>query len=346
MKTSKQSIVQRFFGLTVRSIDEKARSVDVVASSEVIDSYEEIVEQDWDLSRFNRNPVVLYGHNSWITTSEPEHTLPIGHAENTRVEGNQLLATICFVDERANPMAERVWQGFLQKSLRAVSVGFWPHTIVEEKRDDKSYLRLRDNELFEISVCPIGANPDAVAKAMTESHEQLRQRAVASSTPSAAHAAEVKSMKTLEQVQAELDALTAAHAALEAKSTAVATAHEEVKAELAKALESETKAFAERDAAVLRADEAEGKLLVLTIDALVGVKIEPCERDAQLELAKKDRPLFDKLMEKRAVMKTLETHKLGSDPNGPNTVAADGADDNGKALAAEIAAKATPAKTA
>jgi HK97 family phage prohead protease len=143
-------------GFQVRGLADEKRSVDVIASTAAIDSYGEIVAQSWDLKRYLSNPIVLYGHNSW--------DMPIGFASNVRVEDGKLLATLNLVDEKASPMAERVWQGIKQGSLRAVSVGFRTRskpTSVEV--EGKQVLVLSDNELIEISVVPIPANPEALA---------------------------------------------------------------------------------------------------------------------------------------------------------------------------------------
>ena len=70
-------------------------------------------------------------------------------------------------------------------------------------------------------------------------------------------------------------------------------AKEAVERELEKA-HSATKAAEER------ASKAEATLVERDVDALVGIKITPAERDEQLELAKSNRSLFDKLIAKRA----------------------------------------------
>jgi HK97 family phage prohead protease len=145
----------------VRAMAQEERTIDVIASSEAIDSYGEIVAQDWDLRRYLANPVVLWGHNSW--------GMPIGRASDVRVETgsdgkNQLLAKLHFVDAKANPMAEQVWQGIVQGSIRAVSVGFRTKNVsVKPIGTDKEILVLSGNELIEISVVPIPANPEALA---------------------------------------------------------------------------------------------------------------------------------------------------------------------------------------
>lgn len=146
--------------LTERAAKNDARSIDVIASTDAIDSYDEIVSQKWDLSRYLANPVVLYSHES--------HELPIGRAENVRVEDGKLLATLTIAT--GTERAEEVWNLVQQGMLKGVSVGFRPHTTRWEKRDGREVLVLDDNELLEISITPIPANPEALA--------QLRARAL------------------------------------------------------------------------------------------------------------------------------------------------------------------------
>lgn len=146
----------RMLGLHLKSIDRSARAVDCIASTDTIDSYGEIVAQNWRLDRYKSNPVVLYAHNS--------RELPIGHAENVRVENGALCARLVFSSAEANPKGEQVWRCVLERTLRAVSVGFVPATIRDELRDGRSVTVLDDCELHEISVVPVPANPDAVMR--------------------------------------------------------------------------------------------------------------------------------------------------------------------------------------
>jgi HK97 family phage prohead protease len=146
--------------------DEEKRSVDVVASTPAEDSYEEIVEQSWNLNRYKKNPVILYEHGhagGWLAPDK-EAMFPLGHAENIRVENGTLKATLVFTTADINPLAERVWKAFKAGVLRAVSVGFKPKKVRKEKRDGKDVDVLSDNELYEISVVSIPANPEAVAE--------------------------------------------------------------------------------------------------------------------------------------------------------------------------------------
>ncbi len=161
------------YSFEVRALKDEMRSVDVVASTGAVDSYNEIVSQDWDLRRYKANPIVLYGHNAY--------DLPIGFARDVRVEDGQLLATLHFVDEKASPRAEQVWQGIKQGSLRAVSVGFQPGTVSTTKVGDKDVIVLSNNNLLEISVVPLPANAEAVM-AQEKSLNTIRALAKASAS--------------------------------------------------------------------------------------------------------------------------------------------------------------------
>lgn len=159
MHSNSQEPAQHAFvskALVLKSVDEEKREVDFIASTDAIDSWGEIVAQNWRLERFNANPVILFAHNS--------RELPIGQAVRCAVERGVLVCRIRFATEEANPLAEKVWQSIRQKTLRAVSVGFRPHSVRLELRDDVEVWILDDNELHEISVVPVPANPDALAR--------------------------------------------------------------------------------------------------------------------------------------------------------------------------------------
>jgi HK97 family phage prohead protease len=146
----------------LRTTRDAAREADFVCSTDAIDSYNEVVMQNWRLERFNQNPVALFGHD--------KSQLPIGQWKNVRVEGGQLVGTLKLASAAANPLSECVWNSIQEKTLRAVSVGFVPHKVGVESVDGDERVVLDDNELFEISVVPIPANPDAVALMRARAH--------------------------------------------------------------------------------------------------------------------------------------------------------------------------------
>lgn len=145
--------------VNLRMLEEKSRSVEVVASTASLDSHGTVLEQKWDLTRYEANPVVLWAHNSGLGQAEP----PIGYASDVRVESGQLKAKVTFVDAEASPLAERVWAGVKQKSIRGLSVGFRSRSSRVEQRDGKDIVVLSDNELFEISFVPVPSNSETLA---------------------------------------------------------------------------------------------------------------------------------------------------------------------------------------
>ena len=136
--------------------DDEERTASFVASTKAMDADGDVVEQVWRLERYRSNPVVLFAHDS--------RSLPIGRATSIEVVGGRLEATVQFASKEANPLAEQVYRSVQEGTLKAVSVGFRPHEVRQEMREDKTVLVLSDNELFELSVVPIPNNAEALRK--------------------------------------------------------------------------------------------------------------------------------------------------------------------------------------
>lgn len=172
---------------TLAAGDGAERVVDVVCSTDRINCYGYRIDQGgWDLADYQANPVVLYMHNEQVSGWEPfdpAHSMPIGRAEDIRVEDGALRARIRLASEAVNPMAERVWQAFREEMIRAVSVGFEPVTVLYEKIDGEDVPVVTRARLNEISVCPIGGDPGALREKLARSTERLRALAT---TPASA----------------------------------------------------------------------------------------------------------------------------------------------------------------
>jgi HK97 family phage prohead protease len=154
--------VTKLFNTKPSSIDEDERSVEFVISTDQVDRYGEIVDQKtWDFKSFLKNPVVFWGH----TSHEPEYVL--GTASDLKVseDGKQTTARLNF-DTDINPKADLVFNQIKRGTLRTVSVGFMSGKMEMDAKDDDAPWILKDNELLEISVVPIPANPGAVALGM------------------------------------------------------------------------------------------------------------------------------------------------------------------------------------
>lgn len=129
------------------------------ASSDREDRHGDIVMQDWtNLEEFARSGPILLNHNAWA--------LPIGKATRAEVVNGRLYVGIAFdmEDNDAARIAGKVERGF----LNTVSVGFRPTKVVERASlgagepyaAQRGYV-LSGNELMELSLATIPANPDA-----------------------------------------------------------------------------------------------------------------------------------------------------------------------------------------
>lgn len=118
------------------------------------DSYGDIVEPDWRLSQFQRNPIALWMH---------DHRTPIGVWENVRMEGDKLKGRLKLAARGTSEFIDTLWSLVEQRILRAVSVGFRPAKAEPRDPDDPfSGYRLSGNMLLETSLVSIGANPNAL----------------------------------------------------------------------------------------------------------------------------------------------------------------------------------------
>lgn len=316
----------------IRSVNESERTVDFIASTDAIDSYGESVSQEnWQLDRYLANPVALFAHCS--------RELPIGHATRCEVVASggkkQLECTIKFATAEANPLAEQVWQSLRQKTLRAVSVGFMPHTVRWEKRNDNEVYVLDDCELYEISVTPVPANPEALAKM------RARARETATQATSATQRESEKTMLTEKEIQ-DLRDKSAEHAALRAVAEKAAADTAEKLA--AVTLERDANANAlkslttERDALAVSAKAANDALAIATrtitehgVDALIGKKFAPTERDVMVELAVSNPALYAKTIAARPDMHLLGNLAETEKPT-PSTAGAPSGDSFAQAI--------------
>lgn len=148
-------IKRKLFNTKASSIDEVAKSVTFIISTNDEDRYGEVVDQkSWDFKSYLKNPLVLFGHDP----SQPENVLGTGASLKVAEDGSNTTAVITF-DTDINPKADLVFNQVKRGTLRTVSVGFINHSF--EMEEDTPILK--DNELLEISIVPIPANSGAIA---------------------------------------------------------------------------------------------------------------------------------------------------------------------------------------
>lgn len=318
-----------------RAIREEAREIDYVCSTTAEDTYGTVLEQDWDLSRYEANPVVLFAHDT--------RSKPIGQGRSVAVKTKKLNATVWFSE--ATQDARDCWALAKEGTLRGISVGFRPGKITYDEKND--VVILSENVLYELSLCPVPSNPDALAK--------LRARAIGATrigqSPSGSEAttqtdkpadARGDGDKTMgievdtKGFEARIADLTTKNAELATKATDAearatkAESERDAAASKATALESQNKVLVgERDEFKARAEKLEGEKIEQAVKALVGRKYPASELEKQLEFARKDFALWGELANQRSDMPHLET-KIPEDkdaaPRKNATERAQGAD--------------------
>lgn len=159
----------------VRKVDKESRTVTFIASDDTRDSAGTVLNQDnWDLTRFNKNGVIGYQHKvygGWDDTDNPDNVIGKGAAY---IEDKKLMVDITFEPAEINPLAEKIYQKIMFGSLRAVSVGFLP--IGRGKfgeGDDSDTYYFAGQQLLEVSVVNIPANPNALKKSLEAESEYL-----------------------------------------------------------------------------------------------------------------------------------------------------------------------------
>lgn len=281
-KREAPALVTRSEAMCVRAMRVEERSAEFVASTGAIDSHGDIVDQEsWQLEHFKSNPIVLYGHNS--------RELPIGTATKVGVKNGQLEATIKFASAEANPRAEEVWRLVQEGVLRAVSVGFLPTDGRYEMRDGDEVFVWRSPVLKEISVVPVPANHEALARikaAFAAANDPLTP-ALPGHQPGNTEKESVMDVKELEaKVAVQAASLTDASAKIKSLETDKA------------ALEAQNKSLVEaRDKAEARAAKLEDAVIEQEVDALVGKKITPPQKKTYLALRKSNPDLFKEMVE-------------------------------------------------
>ncbi len=142
------------------TVADKPRTLRFCFSDGSVDRMGDTIDPNgWDLTAFERNPVALWAHDS----SAP----PIGVASNVGKVGERLMGDIEFAPAATYAFAETIFRLVEGKYIRAVSVGFIPHeySFVENDPDRGFGIDFKRQELLEISLCPIPANPNALGEA-------------------------------------------------------------------------------------------------------------------------------------------------------------------------------------
>lgn len=161
----------------IRSIDEENRTVEFVASDNTVDSYGTVLPSDkWDLKRYEKNGIISYQHQVFGGCGKADPDDVLGHGQ-AFVEDNKLIVKATFEPADINKKADKIFKKIQFGSVKGVSVGFQPtkpgHWGDKEKGEDPDVYYFEGQELIEVAVVNIPANPNAVKRSIAEERQEL-----------------------------------------------------------------------------------------------------------------------------------------------------------------------------
>jgi len=142
------------------------------ASDDTLDRQQEVILPDgWVFDDFVKNPVMMQFHDY--------STWPIGKVVGVGVVDNALYVDGEFDPPEIDESADMIFQKIKHGSVRAGSVGFIPQEVVVPDSATRSlfdrYPKAKriyaKQELLEWTICPIPANPNALAAGLQKSYE-------------------------------------------------------------------------------------------------------------------------------------------------------------------------------
>jgi len=145
-------------------IDEENHTINFVISTDSLDRDHEIVEQSAvaaAIPAFGKNPVCLVSHLHRSSDGSP----PVAGAwmvETYKQFKHRSEMRLRFAVDTDKGL--QYWKLYSQKFMQAVSIGFHVLDGHEEVKDGMRYYVITKIELYEISLCPVPANADALAK--------------------------------------------------------------------------------------------------------------------------------------------------------------------------------------
>jgi len=138
----------------VREASGDAPMLDFIASDETVDRYNEVIRLDgWQLDNFRRNPVILDSHDS---TSVGKI---LGNSPLIDLREGKLINRVRFAVE--NPLGNLAYKMAKGGFIKSESVGFIPLAWQSGKNADEPDRTYTKQELIEISLVAVPANPGA-----------------------------------------------------------------------------------------------------------------------------------------------------------------------------------------
>lgn len=153
-------------GSVLRAPQNNSRVVTFRASTPTLDRHgTRIVPSGIDTSRFDRNPIFLWGHDGYGNVSgPPDMSSIIGRVVAHRTSNEAFDIDVEFAPREINERAEQAFRLVKTGFLNAVSIGFYPRVWHQEQLESGEQITVYDKvDLLEVSLVPVPSNPDAVA---------------------------------------------------------------------------------------------------------------------------------------------------------------------------------------
>jgi len=135
------------------------------ASDDTVDRYGDVIlASGWRLSDYVKNPVIMAFHDysRW----------PIGVADAVGIVDNALMIDCEFDPPDVDEAADLVFRKIKQGTVKSGSVGFsWSQCIMANEKGAEQYFKnypqarriFLEQDLIEFTICPLPANPNALA---------------------------------------------------------------------------------------------------------------------------------------------------------------------------------------
>lgn len=147
----------------IKTVDSDERTLTALVSTDTRDRMGEVVDHNGaDLKNFKKNPVVLFGHQSFNP--------PIGKALWIKKTAEGIMSKVQFAKTQ---LADDIFNLFKGGFMRAFSIGFIPKEWIDGDGEKKPRRTFTKWELVEFSAVPVPANPDALMLAMKNDEIKL-----------------------------------------------------------------------------------------------------------------------------------------------------------------------------
>lgn len=151
--------VMRLAAAQSTPVDGKSRTRTFCFSDGAVDRAGDKINVDgWKTADFMNNPVALWAHDSWSP--------PVGKASNVGPRGGRFMGDIEFAPPETYDFADTVFRLVEGGYVNAVSVGFRPVKWSFSAEKDRPFgIDFEEQELLEISLCPVPCNAGALIEA-------------------------------------------------------------------------------------------------------------------------------------------------------------------------------------